>query len=54
MKVSSTIYTVFILLICIFGAGLSRGETTIDALFLSALEQVGKVSRKESIVAFSL
>ena len=51
MKAGSVIYTGFILLICIFGAGLVRGETTIDALFQSAVEQVGKVSRAESIVA---
>ena len=45
-------YTGFILLICIFGTGSSRGETTIDTLFQNAMEQVGVVSRKESIVAF--
>ncbi|MCY3872007.1 MAG: GWxTD domain-containing protein [Gemmatimonadetes bacterium] len=51
MKTGSVIYTGFILLFCIFGSGLSKGETTIDALFQNAMEQVGKVSRKESIVA---
>ncbi len=52
MKAGSVIYTGFTLLFCIFGSGLSRGETTIDALFQDALEQVGQVSRKESIKAF--
>ena len=33
MKAGSAIYTGFILLICIFGAGSSIGETTIDAYF---------------------
>ena len=52
MKAGLAIYTGFILLFCIFGAGLSRGETTIDVLFQSAVEQVGHVSQKESIKAF--
>ena len=52
MKAGSVIYTVFILLIYIFSADLARGETTIDALFQAAVEQVGQVSRAESIVAF--
>ena len=52
MKAGSVIYTGFTLLFCIFGSGLSRGETTIDALFQNAMEQVGQVSRKESIKAF--
>ena len=39
-------------MICIFSFGLSKGETTIDALFQAAVEQVGKVSRAESIKAF--
>ena len=52
MKAGSAIYTGFIALICIFGTGLARSETTIDALFQNAMEQVGKVSRKESIKAF--
>jgi len=51
MKAGLVIYTGFILLICIFGAGLVRGETTIDVLFQSAVEQVGYVSQQESIVA---
>ena len=51
MKAASVIYTGFILLICIFGAGSSRGETTIDALFQNAMEQVGQVSHEESIKA---
>ena len=49
MKAGSVIYTVFILLIYIFSADLARGETTIDALFQAAVEQVGQVSRAESI-----
>ena len=51
MKAASVIYTGFILLICIFGAGSSRGETTIDTLFQAAVEQVGQVSHEESIKA---
>ncbi len=51
MKARSVIYTGFILLCCIFGTNLARGETTIDVLFQSAVEQVGKVSRAESIMA---
>ncbi|MYB92910.1 MAG: hypothetical protein F4039_08725, partial [Gammaproteobacteria bacterium] len=51
MKAGLAIYTGFTLLFCIFGAGLSKGETTIDALFQNAMEQVGQVSRAESIVA---
>ena len=41
-----------IALACFLGTGSSKGETTIDSLFQAAVEQVGKVSRKESIVAF--
>ena len=52
MKAGSVIYKGFILLICIFGVGSSRGETTIDALFQAAVEQVDQVSRAESIKAF--
>ena len=52
MKKRFTIRIGLIALVCIFGAGLVRGETTIDALFRVAVEQVGKVSQKESIVAF--
>ena len=52
MKAGSVIYTGFILLFCIFGSGLSRGETTIDVLLQNAMEQVGQVSRAESIRAF--
>ena len=51
MKAGSVIYTGFILLICIFGPGSSRGETTIDTLFQAAVEQVGQVSHEESIKA---
>ena len=51
MKAGLAIYTGFTLLVCIFGAGLSKGETTIDSLFQNAMEQVGQVSRAESIVA---
>ena len=52
MKAGLAIYTGFTLLFCIFGAGLSKGETTIDVMFQSAVEQVGHVSQKESIKAF--
>ena len=52
MKAGLAIYTGFTLLFCIFGTNLARGETTIDALFQNTMEQVGKVSRKESIKAF--
>ena len=52
MKKRFTIRIGLIAVACIFGAGLVRGETTIDALFRVAVEQVGKVSQKESIVAF--
>ena len=52
MKKRFTIRIGLIALVCIFGAGLVRGETTIDALFRVAVEQVGKVSQKESIKAF--
>ncbi len=52
MKVGSVIYTGFILLFCIFSAGSSRGEATIDTLFQNAMEQVGQVSPEESIKAF--
>ena len=52
MKAGLVIYTGFILMLCIFGAGLVRGETTIDVLFQSAVKQVDQVSRAESIVAF--
>ena len=52
MKVGSVIYTGFILLFCIFSAGSSRGEATIDTLFQNAMEQVGLVSREKCIQAF--
>ena len=52
MKAGLVVYTGFTLLFCIFGAGLVRGEITIDVLFQSAVEQVGHVSQKESIKAF--
>ena len=52
MKAGLAIYTGFSLLFCIFGTNLARGETTIDALFQNAMEQVSQVSRKEIIVAF--
>ena len=41
-----------IALACFLGSGLSRGETTIDTQYQNAMEQVGKVSQKECIVAF--
>ena len=47
-----TIHIGLIALACLFGSGLSRGETTIDALFQNAMEQIGHVSRAESIKAF--
>ena len=40
-----------IALVCLLGSGLSRGETTIDAMFQNAMERVGQVSQKESIKA---
>ena len=46
-----TLQVGLIALTCLFGSGLSRGETTIDALFQNAMEQVGHVSRAESINA---
>ena len=51
MKKRITIHIGLIALACIFGAGLVRGETTIDILFQEAVEQVGRVSQKESIKA---
>ena len=47
-----TIYIGLIALACLLGPGSSRGETTIDSLFHMAEQQVGHVSRAESIVAF--
>ena len=41
-----------IMLTCFFGTCVSKGETTTDALFRAAVEQVGKVTSKESIKAF--
>ena len=52
MKKRITIHIGLIALACIFGAGLVRGETKIDILFRVAVEQVGQVSRAESIQAF--
>ena len=46
-----TIRIGLIALACLFGSGLSNGETTIDALFQNAMEQVGQVSHGESIKA---
>ena len=46
-----TIHIGLIALTCILGHGSSKGETTIDALFQNAMEQVDQVSRAESIVA---
>jgi len=40
-----------IALVCLLGFGLSKGETTIDSLFYMAEQQVGHVSRAESIKA---
>ncbi len=47
-----TIRIGLITLTCILGHGSSKGETTIDSLFHVAEQQVGKVSQRESIVAF--
>ncbi len=47
-----TIHIGLVALTCILGPGSSKGETTIDSLFYAAEQQVGKVSRKESIAAF--
>ena len=47
-----SIHIGLIALVCLFGPDSSKGETTIDTLFQAAVEQVGKVSRKESIKAF--
>ena len=47
-----TIHIGLIALTCILGPGLSRCETTIDSLFQVAEQQVGQVSRAESINAF--
>ena len=47
-----TICIGLIALVCLFGPDSSKGETTIGTLFQAAVEQVGKVSRKESIKAF--
>ena len=51
MKKRITIHIGLIALVCIFGAGLVRGETKIDIMFQEAVEQVGQVSHKESIKA---
>ena len=47
-----TIHVGLIALACLFGSNSSRGEATIDALFQNAMEQIGHVSRAESIKAF--
>ena len=52
MRMRFTIHIGLTALISLFGSGSSRGETTIDSLFYAAEQQVGKVSRKESIKAF--
>ena len=41
-----------IALACLWGPGLSRGETTIDSLFHVAEQQVGQVGRTKSVKAF--
>ena len=46
-----TIHTGLIALTSLFVSGLSKGETTIDALYQNAMEQIGQVSRAESIKA---
>ena len=52
MKKRLTIRIGLIALACLLGSGVSKGKTTTDALFQAAVEQVGQVSRKESIKAF--
>ena len=47
-----TIHVGLIALACLFGSDSSRGEATIDSLFYTAEQQVGLVSRAESIKAF--
>ena len=47
-----TIHIGLIALISLFSADSSKGETTIDSLFHAAEQQVGQVSREESIEAF--
>ena len=46
-----TIHIGLIALTSLFVSGLSKGETTIDALYQNAMEQIGQVSRAESIKA---
>ena len=52
MKKRFAIRMGLIALACLWGSGLSRGETALDALFQNAIEQIGQVSQKESIKAF--
>ncbi len=47
-----TIYIGLIALISFFSTGSSRGATAIDSLFHAAEQQIGKVSREESIATF--
>ncbi len=52
MKKQFIIRMGLIMLTCFFGTSVSKGETTTDALFQAAVEQVGKVTSEESIKAF--
>ena len=47
-----TIHIGLIALVSLFSTGSPRGTTTIDSLFHAAEQQIGKVSREESIAAF--
>ena len=47
-----TIHIGLIALACLWGSGLSRGETTIDSLFHVAEQQVGQAGRTKSVKAF--
>ena len=47
-----TIHIGLIALVCLWGPGLSRGETTIDSLFHVAEQQVGQAGRTKSVKAF--
>ncbi len=52
MKKRFTIRMGLIALACLLVPVSSRGETSIDALFQNAMEQIGQVNQKESIKAF--
>ena len=52
MRMRFTIHIGLIALACLWGSGLSRGETTIDSLFHVAEQQVGQAGRTKSVKAF--